>query len=199
MWRIGSISPYPRRTGRFRKWQDLPSRVEANFPAAGHLQQEQRNGHCFLGWVGEHFLSGLKCCAAARGYKSLRTWLRASPGLSEMSRQEFQEDRAALMRHFLEDVAGCPVPSATARLAFGYLRCSVVFRCTGGRGLQLRLLSFPGCEGTRRDGIVTARAASDFAKWIAGYFRISITVADVLGRPVCFFGAEGNTNFPACG
>jgi polysaccharide deacetylase family protein (PEP-CTERM system associated) len=176
------------------EWQDLPSRVEANFlRLLDTFSRHNATVTCFfLGWVGERF-PGLVREAAARGHE-IASHGYAHRLVYQMSRQEFQED-ALRSRQLLEDVAGCPVLgyrsagfSVTADVPWffdalaeaGYSYDSSVFPAARGHG---------GMESS-------PRAPHQISQNGSGIFEFPITVADVFGRPVCFFGGGYLRIFP---
>lgn len=166
------------------EWGGLPSRVEKNFRKLLDIFSEHSvQVTCFvLAWVGERFPHLVKE-AAARGHEI------ASHGYGhrlvyQQSRDEFCED----VRHarlLLEDVAGAPVLgyrapgfSTTtdtpwffdALVEAGYQYDSSVFPAPRGHG---------GIREARRDPYVIEGE---------GLLEVPITVADLMGRPMCFFG-----------
>ena len=166
------------------EWGGLPSRVEKNFRKLLDIFSEHSvQVTCFvLAWVAERFPHLVKE-AAARGHEI------ASHGYGhrlvyQQSRDEFCED----VRHarlLLEDVAGAPVLgyrapgfSTTtdtpwffdALVEAGYQYDSSVFPAPRGHG---------GIREARRDPYVIEGE---------GLLEVPITVADLMGRPMCFFG-----------
>lgn len=166
------------------EWGGLPSRVEKNFRKLLDIFSEHSvQVTCFvLAWVAERFPHLVKE-AAARGHEI------ASHGYGhrlvyQQSRDEFCED----VRHarlLLEDVAGAPVLgyrapgfSTTtdtpwffdALVEAGYQYDSSVFPAPRGHG---------GIRAARRDPYVIEGE---------GLLEVPITVADLMGRPMCFFG-----------
>ena len=166
------------------EWGGLPSRVEKNFRKLLDIFSEHNvQVTCFvLAWVAERFPHLVKE-AAARGHEI------ASHGYGhrlvyQQSRDEFCED----VRHarlLLEDVAGAPVLgyrapgfSTTtdtpwffdALVEAGYQYDSSVFPAPRGHG---------GIREARRDPYVIEGE---------GLLEVPITVADLMGRPMCFFG-----------
>lgn len=165
-------------------WGSLPSRVEKNFHKLLDIFSEHNvQVTCFvLAWVGERFPHLVKE-AAARGHEI------ASHGYGhrlvyELSRDEFRDD----VRHarlLLEDIAGSPVVGYRAPgfstttdtpwffdtlVEAGYQYDSSVFPAARGHG---------GMREARRDPYVIEGD---------GLLEVPITVADLMGRPMCFFG-----------
>ena len=167
------------------EWSGLPSQVERNFSRLlAIFSEEQVQVTCFfLGWVGERFPHLVKE-AAAQGHEI------ASHGYGhrlvyEQQRDEFYDD-VRHARMLLEDICGLPVAgyrapgfSATAGIPWffdvladaGYQYDSSVFPAKGGHG------GFP--KGRRDPHRVGGNE---------GILEIPITVADLMGKPICFFG-----------
>jgi polysaccharide deacetylase family protein (PEP-CTERM system associated) len=166
------------------EWGGLPSRVEKNFRKLLDIFSEHNvQVTCFvLAWVAERFPHLVKE-AAARGHE-IASHGYAHRLVYQQSRDEFCED----VRHarlLLEDVAGAPVLgyrapgfSTTtdtpwffdALVEAGYQYDSSVFPAPRGHG---------GIRAARRDPYVTEGD---------GLLEVPITVADLMGRPMCFFG-----------
>lgn len=177
---------------KFDTWDRLPSRVERNFHRLLDLFSERqvRVSCFFLGWIAERF-PHLVREAVSRGHEI------ASHGYDhrlvfQMTPREFYED-AARSRNVLEDIAGHPVLgyraagfSAVAHTpwffeqleAAGYVYDSSVFPAKRGHG---------GMVGyARRPHIVPGTELIEFP----------MTVSDLLGRPMCFFGGGYLRLFP---
>jgi len=168
------------------RWAGLPSRVERNFGKLLDLLEEggARATCFFLGWVAERF-PHLVREAVARGHEI------ASHGYAHrlvytMTPLEFRAD-AVRARKLLEDLSGGPVTGyrsagfsltagtpwfADELLAAGYAYDSSAFPARRGHG---------GLEGTRLDPHRQRRPAGDLVEF-------PVTVAEVFGRRLCFFG-----------
>jgi polysaccharide deacetylase family protein (PEP-CTERM system associated) len=175
-------------------WPALPSRVESNFFRLLDLFSAHRaHVTCFfLGWVGERF-PDLVREAAARGHE-IASHGYAHRLVYEMTRREFVED-ATHARRLLEDIAGCPVIgyrsagfSVTAETQWffdalaesGYLYDSSVFPAPRGHG---------GLRRSRREPhrLVTGNSS---------ILEFPISVADLAGKAICFFGGGYLRIFP---
>jgi polysaccharide deacetylase family protein (PEP-CTERM system associated) len=179
---------------RIDEWPSLPSRVEANFMALLDMFDERGVAvTCFfLGWVAERF-PHLVREAAGRGHEI------ASHGYAHelayrISPADFLRD-AVMSKHMLEDLTGAAVkgyrcagfstteatPWFFDKLAeAGYAYDSSVFPAARAHG---------GMTGTEL-GPHFIRAGS------RGIVEFPISVAHVLGRPVCFFGGGYLRLFP---
>jgi polysaccharide deacetylase family protein (PEP-CTERM system associated) len=175
------------------EWGELPSRVENSFFKLLDLFDERKvHVTCFfLGWIGERY-PHLVRNAAARGHEV------ASHGYAhrlvfQQTEQEFREDvrRARLL---LEDITGVPVTGYRAPgfstteqtpwffdvlIEAGYEYDSSVFPAPRGHG---------GMKGSRRDAHYTGSNEK--------LLEIPISVADVMGQPICFFGGGYLRLFP---
>jgi polysaccharide deacetylase family protein (PEP-CTERM system associated) len=181
-------------TPELSAWDGLPSHVEKNFHKMLDVFDEERaKVTCFfLGYVAKRF-PGLVREAVARGHEV------ASHGFAHrlvytQTPAEFLED-ARSARLIIEEAAGRPVHgyrssgfSVTSDtpwffekvLEAGYTYDSSVFPAKRGHG---------GMEsGERAPHPLTGNAA--------GLFEFPITVAEVLGKPMCFFGGGYLRLFP---
>lgn len=177
-------------------WASLPSRVESNFQRLLDLLQEHSvHATCFfLGFVAEQFPHLVKE-AAARGHEI------ASHGYSHqlvytMTPAEFRAD-AIRSRETPEQICGQPVR--------GY-RCAG-FSVTAATpwffdelleaGYQYDSSVFPAPRG--HGGMRTARLHPHWCTTSGPQGRLlefPITVVEVLGRPICFFGGGYLRLFP---
>jgi polysaccharide deacetylase family protein (PEP-CTERM system associated) len=175
------------------EWNGLPSRVERNFHKLLDIFSEENvQVTCFiLGWVGERYPQLVRE-AASRGHEI------ASHGYGhrlvfEQGRDDFYNDvhRARLL---LEDVAGVPVVgyrapgfSTTEQTPWffdvlteaGYEYDSSVFPAERGHG---------GMRGGRRDPHRIGNGS--------GILELPISVADLMGKTMCFFGGGYLRLFP---
>jgi polysaccharide deacetylase family protein (PEP-CTERM system associated) len=176
------------------EWSALPSRVEKNFLHLLDLFSKHRaQVTCFfLGWIAEQF-PHLVQEAVARGHE-IASHGYAHRLVYEMSHAEFYED-ALRSRSMLEDLSGCPVlgyrsagfsvteasPWFFDALAdAGYRYDSSVFPAARGHG---------GLESSRRSPHGTAANGQ-------GIFEFPVTVVDLFGKPLCFFGGGYLRLFP---
>jgi len=175
-------------------WANLPSRVERNFLRLLDLfaTHDTKVTCFFLGWVAERFPHLVKRAAAA-GHEI------ASHGYAhrlayEMGRDRFYED-ALRARRLLEDLSGAPVTGYRSAgfsvrqdtqwffetlVEAGYRYDSSVFPAGHGHG---------GLRAFRREPHqLTSNGAS--------ILEFPITIADLLGKPLCFFGGGYLRLFP---
>lgn len=175
-------------------WPQLPSRVEPNFRRLLDLF-DAHGAHVtcfFLGWAGERF-PHLVRDAANRGHE-IASHGYAHELVYKMTRSEFRAD-AERARKILEDASGTPVAgyrsagfSVTektmwffeALLEAGYQYDSSVFPAERGHG---------GMAGARRDPYRIDIGG-------AHLMEFPITVADLFGKPMCFFGGGYLRLFP---
>jgi polysaccharide deacetylase family protein (PEP-CTERM system associated) len=175
-------------------WDGLPSRVERNF--LGLLEIfEQRGARVtcfFLGWVAERFPHLVKE-AASRGHE-IASHGYAHRLVYQMSPEAFYQD-AVRAKKTLEDVAGQAVwgyRAAGFSLTHGtewffdklieadYVYDSSVFPAQHGHG---------GLEKGNRKPYWIERVSGRLAEF-------PVTVAEVFGRPFCFFGGGYLRLFP---
>ena len=181
-------------TPNLDEWDRLPSLVERDFLRLLDLFSEAKaHVTCFfLGWVGERFPSLVREAAnqgheiASHGYAHRLVY--------SLQPDEFRED-ALHSRRILEDLVGIPVLgyrsagfSVTERspwffdelLAAGYRYDSSVFPAVRSHG-----------------GLVNAEKIPHRVKVGNGTLtEVPITVSEVAGRPMCFFGGGYLRLFP---
>jgi polysaccharide deacetylase family protein (PEP-CTERM system associated) len=176
------------------EWDGLPGRIERNFMRMLDIFSENKvKITCFfLGWVAQKYPHLVKE-AQSRGHEI------ASHGFShklvyEMGMDTFYED-ARESRALLQDMTGDDV--------LGY-RCagfSVTeetpwfFDCLKRAGYKYDSSMFPSKRG--HGGMPTAK----YAPYVTGSFdddvvEFPITVKEVLGQPICFFGGGYLRLFP---
>ncbi len=176
------------------QWATLPSRVEANFYKLLELfaELDVRVTCFFLGWVAQQY-PHLVRAAFNRGHEI------ASHGYSHeliyrMDRRGFLED-ITRAKAVLEDISGSKVAgfrapgfSAVKEVPWfheaiaecGYSYDSSIFPATRGHG---------GMKGARRD---PHYISTEFGRLV----EFPVTVADMLGKPLCFFGGGYLRLFP---
>jgi polysaccharide deacetylase family protein (PEP-CTERM system associated) len=167
-------------------WNDLPSRVEKNFLRLLDLfSKHQATVTCFfLGWVAER-LPHLVKEAAARGHEI------ASHGYNhrlvyELSRDEFYDD-GVRSRKVLEDLAGMPVEGYRSAGFSATHKTPWFFDVLAEAGYRYDSSVFPAARA--HGGMkLTPRQPHLIATAGAAIFEFPITVADVFGKPFCFFG-----------
>jgi polysaccharide deacetylase family protein (PEP-CTERM system associated) len=181
-------------TPQLRVWGDLPSRVEKNFMRLLDLF-ETTDVHVtcfFLGWVAERF-PHLVREAARRGHE-IASHGYAHRLVFEQTASEFLED-AVRAREILEDIIGRPVEG---------------FRCAGFSAtqqtpwfLESLLLAhykydssiFPAAR--QHGGMAGGCRAPHVVRTQSGdMIEFPISVTDVFGRPLCFFGGGYLRLFP---
>jgi polysaccharide deacetylase family protein (PEP-CTERM system associated) len=175
------------------EWSALPSRVEKNFSKLLDLFSEENvQVTCFvLGWIGERF-PHLVREAAARGHEI------ASHGYGhrlvyEQGRDDFYED----VRHarlLLEDIAGVPV---TGYRAPGFSTTEDTpwfFDTLAEAGYRYDSSVFPAARG--HGGMRAGRRDPHRIGNGDGILELPITVANCMGKPMCFFGGGYLRLFP---
>lgn len=175
------------------EWSGLPSRVEKNFSKLLELFSEENvQVTCFfLGWIGERFPHLVKE-AAARGHEI------ASHGYGhrlvyQQSRNDFHDD----VRHarlLLEDIAGVPV---TGYRAPGFSTTNETpwfFDALAEAGYQYDSSVFPAARG--HGGMRNGRREPHRVGDGEGILEVPITVATLMGKPMCFFGGGYLRLFP---
>jgi polysaccharide deacetylase family protein (PEP-CTERM system associated) len=175
-------------------WAALPSRVEANFRKLLDLFSAcDVRGTCFfLGWVAERFPLLVKD-AAARGHEI------ASHGYAhrlayEMTRDEFVAD-ARRARLLLEDIAGAPVAGYRSA-GFSVTEATPwFFEGLLEAGYAYDSSVFPAA---RDHGGMASAARAPHRMRVGGGMLVEfpITVADLLGQALCFFGGGYLRFFP---
>jgi len=174
------------------EWSRLPSRVERNFTRLLDLFSEyQAQVTCFvLGWVGEQFPHLVKE-AFERGHEI------ASHGYGhrlvyEQSRDEFVEDvrRARLL---LEDIVGAPVVGYRAPGFSSTSDTPWFFDALAEAGYRYDSSIFPA---HRTHGGIPAGRRDPYRVNGEGILEMPVSVANFLGRGMCFFGGGYLRFFP---
>ena len=180
-------------TPAMSEWSQLPSRVEKNFTRLLDIFSEhQVNVTCFfLAWVGLRFPRLVKE-AAARGHEI------ASHGYGhrlvyQQSRDEFYDDvhRARLL---LEDIAGAPVVGYRAPGFSTTEDTPWFFDALSEAGYQYDSSVFPAPRG--HGGMREGRRDPHRVGNGSGLLELPITVAEFMGKPMCFFGGGYLRLFP---
>jgi len=175
------------------QWPSLPSRVERNFSKLLEIFSERNvQVTCFfLGWVAEHFPHLVKE-AAERGHEV------ASHGYGhrlvyEQSREEFYQDvrRARLL---LEDIAGVEVVGYRAPGFSTTGDTPWFFEALAEAGYQYDSSVFPAQRG--HGGMPHGRRDPHRVGEGDSLLEVPITVVDLLGWPMCFFGGGYLRLFP---
>src|SRR5579871_6241226 len=174
------------------EWDGMPSRVEKNFTRLLDLFSEYRAPvTCFvLGWVGERFPHLVKE-AVARGHE-IASHGYAHRLVYQQSREEFFADvrRARLL---LEDIAGTPVAGYRAPGFSTTTDTPWFFDVLAEAGYQYDSSLFPAHRG--HGGIPEGRR-DPYRVNGDGILELPISVADFLGRGMCFFGGGYLRLFP---
>jgi polysaccharide deacetylase family protein (PEP-CTERM system associated) len=174
------------------EWAGMPSHVERNFRKLLDIFSDCNvQVTCFfLGWVGERFPHLVKE-AAARGHEI------ASHGYGhklvfQQTRDQFHDDvrRARLL---LEDIAGAPVVGYRAPGFSTTEETPWFFEALVSAGYQYDSSVFPASRGHGgiRDGRREPHRMDD-----VGLVEFPISVGDMMGKRVCFFGGGYLRLFP---
>jgi polysaccharide deacetylase family protein (PEP-CTERM system associated) len=181
-------------TPEMAEWSGLPSRVERNFQRLLETfeQKDVRVTCFFLGWIGEKFPALVKEAVrhgheiASHGYAHRLTY--------QMSPEEFFQD-AVRSKNILEDIAGRAVWGYRSAgfsvthetdwffdklIEAGYVYDSSVFPAPRGHG---------GMAGGERAPFWIDRPAGQL-------FEFPVSVAEVMGKSICFFGGGYLRLFP---
>jgi polysaccharide deacetylase family protein (PEP-CTERM system associated) len=175
------------------EWGDLPSRVEKNFCKLLDIFDEAKvQVTCFfLGWIAEKY-PNLVRQAASRGHEV------ASHGYAhrlvfEQTREAFSED-IRRSRGLLEDIAGVPVVGYRAPGFSTTEQTPWFFDVLSEGGYQYDSSVFPAPRG--HGGMRESRREPHRIGTNENLLEIPITVADFMGKPICFFGGGYLRIFP---
>jgi polysaccharide deacetylase family protein (PEP-CTERM system associated) len=175
------------------QWPSLPSCVERNFRRLLDIFSEHNvQVTCFfLGWVAERFPHLVKE-AAARGHEI------ASHGYGhrlvyEQSRNEFYED-VHRARQLLQDISGSEVVGYRAPGFSTTHDTPWFFDALAEAGYQYDSSVFPAERG--HGGMPKGRREPHRVGNGDGLLEVPITVANLLGKPMCFFGGGYLRLFP---
>lgn len=175
------------------EWAGLPSHVENNFRKLLDIFSECNvQVTCFfLGWVGERF-PHLVREAVARGHEI------ASHGYGhqlvfKQTRDQFHDDvrRARLL---LEDIAGTPVLGYRAPGFSTTEDTPWFFDALIQAGYQYDSSLFPAARG--HGGVRDGRREPHRLGQDESLIELPITVADMMGKRICFFGGGYLRLFP---
>jgi polysaccharide deacetylase family protein (PEP-CTERM system associated) len=181
-------------TPEFNAWDTLPSRVERNSMLLLDLfaESDVRVTCFFLGWVAERF-PHLVMEAADRGHE-IASHGYAHRLVFEMTAREFRDD-ALRARRVLEDVTGRPVRGFRCAGFSAIEQTDWFYECLLEAGYEYDSSIFPAAR--EHGGIVNARRAPHTVLTQSGSIvEFPITVANVCGRAVCFFGGGYLRLFP---
>src|SRR5215467_14057594 len=175
-------------------WDSLPSRVEMDFLRLLDLFDETgvKVTCFFLGWVGERF-PNLVREALGRGHE-IASHGYAHQLVFEQSWDEFLLDiRRA--KSILEDAAGQAVNGYRSPGFSATTRTDWFFECLAEAGYEYDSSIFPAKRN--HGGIVNARREPHSVETPQGpILEFPVSVADVVGRPMCFFGGGYLRLFP---
>ncbi|MEZ4451468.1 MAG: polysaccharide deacetylase family protein [Nannocystaceae bacterium] len=181
-------------TPALHQWDDLPSRVEPNFVRLLDMFDEAgvKTTCFFLGWVADRF-PALVREAAARGHE-VASHGYAHQLVHRQSRAEFVAD-VTRARKAIEDAAGCAVegyrsPGFSLSEGTGWF-----FEALLEAGYRYDSSVFPAAHG--HGGLRSARTEPHWRAYPSGVLgEFPITVAEVVGRRMCFFGGGYLRLFP---
>jgi polysaccharide deacetylase family protein (PEP-CTERM system associated) len=175
------------------EWDGLPSRVEHNFRKLLDIFSEsQVQVTCFiLGWIGERYPHLVKE-AAARGHE-IASHGYAHRLVYQQSRNQFYNDvrRARLL---LEDVAGRPVLGYRAPGFSTTNETPWFFDVLAEAGYQYDSSVFPAARS--HGGMPAGRRDAHRVGKDDSILEMPISVAEVMGKPMCFFGGGYLRLFP---
>jgi len=176
------------------EWAEMPSHVEKNFLRMLDLFSDHRaTATCFfIGWVAERF-PHLVREAAGRGHE-IASHSYAHRLVYQMTRDEFYQD-ALRARKVLEDIAAVPVVGYRSAGFSVTDKTQWFFEALAEAGYEYDSSVFPA---PREHGGMHAaqRGPHRVAAGSKSILEFPITVADLLGRPLCFFGGGYLRLFP---
>jgi polysaccharide deacetylase family protein (PEP-CTERM system associated) len=176
------------------QWDGLPARVEDNFRRLLDILDEtkSRSTCFFIGHVANRF-PGLVREAAARGHE-IASHSYAHRLVYTLSPAEFLED-AARSRKLLEDLSGGPVLGFRASGFSVTEETPWFYEKLVEAGYTYDSSSFPAARG--HGGMKNGRLAPYRKETPAGALvEFPVTVAEVLGKRLCFFGGGYLRLFP---
>jgi polysaccharide deacetylase family protein (PEP-CTERM system associated) len=175
------------------EWAGLPSHVEKNFGKLLDIFSECNvQVTCFfLGWIGEHY-PNLVREAAARGHEI------ASHGYGhqlvfKQTRDQFHDD-VRKARLLLEDITGTPVLGYRAPGFSTTDETPWFFDTLVKAGYQYDSSLFPAARG--HGGVRDGRRDPHRIGEDDGIIELPISVADMMGKRICFFGGGYLRLFP---
>jgi polysaccharide deacetylase family protein (PEP-CTERM system associated) len=176
------------------RWDELPVRVEANFRRLLDIMAERKvHATCFfIGHIARRF-PHLVREAAARGHE-IASHSFAHKLIYTMTPAEFLEDASA-SRKLLEDIAGAPVSGFRASGFSVTEQTPWFFEKLVEAGYAYDSSTFPASRG--HGGMKWGRLEPHLMRTPAGELvEFPVTVADVLGKRMCFFGGGYLRLFP---
>lgn len=174
-------------------WDRLPSRVERNFLRLLDLLSKYRaHATCFfLGWIAERFPQLVRE-AANRGHE-IASHGYAHKLVFHMQREEFRED-ARRSREILEQISGSTVLGYRAAGFSVVEDTSWFFGELESAGYAYDSSVFPATRG--HGGLESANRAPHKVPGTDRLVEFPVSVADALGRRLCFFGGGYLRLFP---
>ena len=176
------------------KWASLPSHVEKNFLKLLDIFSEH-NVHVtcfFLAWVAEKF-PHLVIEAEKRGHE-VASHGYAHRLIYQMTREEFLLDTRK-SKEILESIVGHPILGYRSSGFSVTEKTPWVFETLSEAGFQYDSSVFPAPR--EHGGLNGAQLAPYLVKTSKGLLtEFPITVAKVLGKPLCFFGGGYLRIFP---
>ncbi len=176
------------------QWDSLPSRVETNFVRLLDILADcDVVATCFfLGWVAERF-PNLVREAVARGHE-IASHGYAHRLVYRMNRAEFYED-AVRAKKTLEGIAGADITGYRATGFSTTERTPWFFEAVSEAGYGYDSSVFPAARG--HGGMRSGELAPHSITTPGGsLIEFPISVAPLLGRPMCFFGGGYLRLFP---
>jgi polysaccharide deacetylase family protein (PEP-CTERM system associated) len=176
------------------QWDTLPARVEANFRRLlDILSERQVRATCFfIGHIAQRF-PALVREARDRGHE-IASHSHAHRLVYEMTPAEFLED-ASRSRKLLEDISGGPVSGYRASGFSVTEETPWFFEKLVEAGYSYDSSTFPATRG--HGGLKSGRLEPHRRRTAAGELvEFPVTVADVLGKRLCFFGGGYLRLFP---
>src|SRR6185369_12812303 len=176
------------------RWDDLPPRVEKNFHRLLDIMDEtkSRSTCFFVGYIAQRF-PGLVREAKERGHE-IASHSYAHRLAYTMSPTEFLDD-AARSRKLLEDISGAPVLGFRASGFSVVERTPWFFEKLVEAGYAYDSSTFPAAHG--HGGMKTASMVPHRKQTPSGALvEFPVTVAEVLGKRLCFFGGGYLRLFP---
>jgi len=176
------------------QWDELPARVEANFRRLMDIMAERQvRATCFfIGHIAKRFPHLVKE-AAQRGHE-IASHSYEHRLVYTMTPAQFLED-ASRSRALLEDIAGAPVTGFRASGFSVTEQTPWFFEKLVEAGYTYDSSTFPASRG--HGGLKGGRLEPHRLKTPAGELvELPVTVAEVLGKRLCFFGGGYLRLFP---
>lgn len=177
------------------RWGSLPSRVERNFHRLLVLLSDHgvTATMFFLGWIAERFPRLVR--EAQAGGHEIASHSYAHRLLYTMTPQEFVADTCRA-RSLLQDISGEPVAGYRAPGFSVTAETPWFFDCLAETGHSYDCSVFPARRG--HGGLPTAQVAPWLvANSTEGLVELPVSVVEILGQRVCFFGGGYLRLFPS--